>query len=87
MIIADHKKYLYSLCNLSDVNHTAKVLEEEIDRILLEIGPNKFASVISDNASAIANAQKHISEKYPFILNIRCIAHYINLITKDILGK
>lgn len=87
MIIADHKEYLYSLRNLSDVNHTAKVLEEEIDRILLEIGPNKFASVISDNASAIANAQKHISEKYPFILNIRCIAHYINLITKDILGK
>ena len=70
MIIADHKKYLYSLRNLSDVNHTAKVLEEEIDRILLEIGPNKFASVISDNASAIANARKHISEKYPFILNI-----------------
>ena len=87
MIIADHKEYLYSLRNLSDVNHTAKVLEEEIDRILLEIGPNKFASVISDNASAIFNAQKHISEKYPFILNIRCIAHYINLITKDILGK
>ena len=87
MIIADHKEYLYSLRNLSDVNHTAKVLEEEIDRILLEIGPNKFASVISDNASAIANAQKHISEKYPFILNIRCIAYYINLITKDILGK
>jgi len=87
MIIANHKEYLYSLRNLSDVNHTAKVLEEEIDRILLEIGPNKFASVISDNASAIANAQKHISEKYPFILNIRCIAHYINLITKDILGK
>ena len=87
MIIADHKEYLYSLRNLSDVNYTAKVLEEEIDRILLEIGPNKFASVISDNASAIANARKHISEKYPFILNIRCIAHYINLITKDILGK
>ena len=87
MIIADHKEYLYSLRNLSDVNHTAKVLEEKIDSILLEIGPNKFASVISDNASAIANAQKHISEKYPFILNIRCIAHYINLITKDILGK
>ena len=87
MIIADHKEYLYLLRNLSDVNHTAKVLEEEIDRILLEIGPNKFASVISDNASAIANARKHISEKYPFILNIRCIAHYINLITKDILGK
>ena len=87
MIIADNKEYLYSLCNLSNVNHTAKVLEEEIDRVLTAIRPKKFAAVVSDNASAIANARKHISEKYPYIFNIRCIAHFVNLITKDILGK
>jgi len=87
MIISDNKEYLYSLRNLSSVSHTAKVLEDEIDRILTAIGPKKFAAVVSDNASAIANARKHISEKYPYILNIRCIAHFVNLITKDILGK
>ena len=87
MIIADNKKYLYSLCNLLSVSHTAKVLEEEIDCVLIAIGSKKFAAVVSDNASAIANARKHISEKYPYILNIRCIAHFVNLITKDILGK
>lgn len=87
MIIADNKEYLYSLRNLSSVSHTTKVLEEEIDRVLTAIGPKKFAAIVSDNAIAIANARKNISEKYPHILNIRCIAHFVNLITKDILGK
>lgn len=83
----DNKEYLYSLRDLSNVSHTAKVLEEEIDRVLSAIGPKKFAAIVTDNASAIANARKHISEKYPHIINVRCIAHYVNLITKDILGN
>jgi hypothetical protein len=87
MIIADHKEYLYSLRDLSNVNHTTKTLEEQIDSVLTKIGPKKFAAVVSDNASAISNARQHISEKYPHILNIRCIAHFVNLITKNILGK
>lgn len=87
MIIANHKEYLYLLRDLSNVSHTTKTLEEEIDRVLIAIGPNNFAAVVTDNAVAIANARKNISEKYPYILNIRCITHFINLITKDILGK
>lgn len=77
---------MYSLRDLSAVSHTASVLEGEIDRVLTAVGPKRFAAVISDNASAIANARKHISEKYPHILNIRCVVHFVNLITKDILG-
>ena len=73
--------------DLSDVSHTAKTLESEIGKVLSEIGPERFSAVVTDNASAIANARKFISEKYPFILNTRCIAHCINLITKDIIGK
>jgi hypothetical protein len=30
-------------------------------------------------------ARKVISEKYPHILSIRCMAHHINLITNDII--
>ncbi|CAJ0746800.1 14226_t:CDS:1, partial [Entrophospora sp. SA101] len=66
---ADNKEYLYSLCDLSDVSHTAKILRDEIERVLSRIGPNKFAAVVSDNASVILSARKQISEKYPFILN------------------
>ena len=50
---ADNKEYLYSLCDLSDVSHTAKILRDEIECVLSRIGPNKFAAVVSDNASAI----------------------------------
>jgi hypothetical protein len=84
---ADNKEYLYSLRDLSDVSHTAKVLKDEIEHVLSKIGANKFAAVVSDNASAIVGAKRQISEKYPFILNTHCIAHCVNLITKDIMSK
>jgi Protein of unknown function (DUF 659) len=87
IITADNKEYLYSLRDLSNVSHTAKLLEDEIEKVLCTIGPKKFSAVVSDNATAIANARKNISEKYPFILNTRCIAHCVNLITKDIMGN
>jgi len=86
MITTDSNKYLYSLRDLSAVSHTANVIENEIDRVMSAVGPKKFAAVVSDNASAIANARKRISEKHPHVLNIRCTVHFINLITKDILG-
>ena len=86
MITTDSNEYMYSLRDLSAVNHMANVLEEEIDRVLTVVGPKRFATVVSDNTSAIANAQKYISKKYLHILNICCVVHFVNLITKDILG-
>jgi hypothetical protein len=44
------------LHDLSDVSHTAKTLESEIGKVLSEIGPERFSAVVTDNASAIANA-------------------------------
>ena len=55
--------------DLSDVSHTAKTLESEIEKVLSEIRPERFSAVVTDNASAIANVRKFISEKYSFILN------------------
>lgn len=86
IITGDNKEFLYLLRDLSNISHTSENLAKEIDQVLSLIGPNKFSAIVTDNAAAIANARKQISEKYPHILNIRCIAHYINLITKDILG-
>jgi capsid portal protein len=86
MISTDDNEYLYSLRDLSAVSYTSSILENEIDHVLSSIGSKRFAAVVSDNASAIANAQKHISDKYLHILNIWCIVHFVNLITKDILG-
>ena len=53
----------------------------------MAIGPKKGSAIVTDNASSMINAQKCISEKYPHIVNMRCIVHFVNLITKDILSK
>ena len=86
IITSNNKEFLYSLRDLSNIKHTSENLAKEIDQVLSLVGPKKFSAIVTDNAAAIANVQKQISEKYPHILNIRCIAHYINLITKDVLG-
>ncbi|CAJ0749489.1 9450_t:CDS:2 [Entrophospora sp. SA101] len=71
---ADNKEYLYSLHDLSDVSYTAKILRDEIECVLSRIELDKFAAVVSDNASAILSARKQISEKYPFILNTNSLS-------------
>jgi hypothetical protein len=83
----ENKEFLYCLKDLSGVSHTAKVIEEEIERVIMAIGPKKFSAIVTDNASSMVNARKSISEKYPYIINMRCIVHFVNLITKDILSK
>ena len=40
---------------------------------------------MSDNGSNVALARKIITEKYRNILNVRCIDHCFNLISKDVL--
>ncbi|EXX72572.1 hypothetical protein RirG_068030 [Rhizophagus irregularis DAOM 197198w] len=62
----------------------AQNLASEIKDVLQKIGPDKFAAIVTDNAANCALAQSIISEKYPFIVNIHCIAHCVNLITKDV---
>ena len=62
-------------------------MASKIQEVIEEVGQEKFAAIVSDNASAIASARKKISESYPHIMNIRYIAHFVNLISKDILGK
>jgi len=39
------------------VSHTAKLLFNKIENVLLRIGSEKFAKVISDNAFTIAAAR------------------------------
>lgn len=83
----DWREFLYRLRDLSIIKHTAQNLASEIEDVLQKIGPDKFAAVVTDNAANCALARSIISEKYTFIVNTRCIAHCVNLITKDVLGK
>ena len=81
----DRKEYLWLTENYSDIPyHTGAFLGNEIIKIVENIGPEKLAAVVSDNAPDARVARKILCEKFPHILNIRCIAHSINLITKDL---
>ncbi len=75
---------MWCLKNLSDESHTGIFLAKEMDEIIEQIGPEKFSAVVSDGGANIQNARKIITEKYNNILNVRCIAHSVNLISKDI---
>jgi hypothetical protein len=66
-------------------SHTGSFNATEIEKVLTSIGPKKFVAVVSDAESAMQMARRLISEKYPYILSIRCMAHHINLITSDII--
>ena len=42
-------------------------------------------AIVSDNGANVASARRLICSKYKNILNIRCVAHCFNLISKDII--
>jgi len=85
LITEDRKEYLWLTKDYSDIpHHTGAFLGNEIIKIVENIGPEKLAAVVSDNAPDARVARRILCEKFPHILNIRCIAHSINLITKDL---
>ncbi|PKC62249.1 hypothetical protein RhiirA1_465419 [Rhizophagus irregularis] len=81
----DRQEFLHSLKNLSAVSHMADLIKSEILEIIEKIGSEKFVAIVLDNASAVAATRQRISDTYPHIMNIHCIAHFVNLISKDIL--
>jgi hypothetical protein len=48
------------------------------------IGPDRFSAIVSDNGANVKLARNQISQLYPHIFSIRCIAHAINLMAQDI---
>ena len=60
------------------------MLAKEIEQIIEIIGSNKFLIIVINVSANIQAAWCVITEKYKYIINIRCIAHAVNLISKDI---
>ena len=71
------------MVNESSNSHTGPFNVTEIEKVLTSVGANKFVAVVSDAESAMQMARRLISEKYPHILSVCCIAHHLNLITTD----
>src|SRR6266498_1961760 len=55
-------------------------------KVIEDIGKEKFISIVIDAEAAIQVAKRKITNKYSYIIAIRCIAHHINLIIKDIIS-
>ena len=85
LITEERDEYLWCSKNYSDIpHHTGAFLGDEVIKIVNDIGPEKLAAVVSDNAPDARVARRILCQKYSHILNIRCMAHCINLITKDL---
>ena len=78
------KEYLLNLEDLSKVKHTGQHIANAIEEVITRIGSEKFVAIVSDNGSNVASARGLIVQKYPNIVNVRCIAHCFNLISTDI---
>ncbi|XP_043714515.1 uncharacterized protein LOC122662873 [Telopea speciosissima] len=68
----------------SNSSKTRLFLEDILEPIIEEIGPKKVVQLISDNTSNYGAAISLIMEKYPHIHRVRCGAHGVQLLLKDI---
>lgn len=64
--------------------HIATFLADEIEKVLAEIGEERFLGLITDNGANIKCAREKISRKYPHIVEYGCSCHMLNLIIEDI---
>lgn len=85
LLTPSRQEYLYELGNYSDQSHTAEFLANQIELVIDRIGNKKISAIISDNGANVASARRLICSKYKNIMNIRCMAHCYNLISKDII--
>ena len=81
------KQYLYCLRDYSSSHHTGQFLAAEIKTVINKIGVDKFKAIVPDNGANVKLAREIIVKQYSSIINLRCIAHFVNLITKSIIGE
>ncbi|XP_043710660.1 uncharacterized protein LOC122659629 [Telopea speciosissima] len=67
-----------------DSSKTGLFLRDILELIIEDIGIEKVVQLISDNASNYGVAISLIMEKYPHIHRVRCAAHGVQLLLKDI---
>ncbi|GBB85484.1 hypothetical protein RclHR1_00120038 [Rhizophagus clarus] len=86
IITPNRRQYIYSIEDFSSQRHTAEFNEKQLLKVIEDVGKDKFIAVVSDGEAAIQSAKRRVTNKYPHIMPIRCIAHHINLVTKDIIS-
>lgn len=85
IITSDRRIYLHSVKDFSDQSHTADFLTTETLKILKDIGEEKVGAFVTDNAANMKKLRFNITSQFPSIISLRCMPHYVNLITEDIM--
>jgi hypothetical protein len=81
---SNRHEYLWTIEDVSLESITGEFLANQIEKIINIISVNKFVGLVTDGAANCKVARKLVSEKHPQIITMWCIAHHINLISKDI---
>ena len=84
ILTSSRKEYLYKLSDLSENSHTGEYLADQIKEVINSIGSNKFSAIVSDNARNVKKARELINKEFPSIQDVRCVAHFVNLLACDI---
>ena len=67
IITPEWKEIIHSIKNLSANSHTSTFLADQLNEVIIDVGVENFAAVVSDHASACAAAKRMISEQYKHI--------------------
>ena len=87
IITPTRRQYVYLINDFSAERHTAAFNAEKMLEVIETIGSNKFTAIVTDAEAAMQAAKRNVIEKYPHIMAVKCIAHHINLVTKDIISN
>jgi len=83
-VITTPKSFFWKALHSEDLRHTADFYVEQCSKIIDAFGADKFAAVVTDNASTMTKAWRIIEAKYPGIVCFGCLAHVLNLLIGDI---
>ena len=75
---------LYKVQETLNQSVNAEFLAETIKRVFQVIEQRKVVAIVTDNASEMLSAQRIMSSRYPGMIGVRCSAHRLNLLIKDI---
>ncbi|CAG8813584.1 27945_t:CDS:2 [Gigaspora margarita] len=84
-MITTPKPLFYKSVHTKEDQHTAQNIAEGIDKVMQELGVDKFVAVVTDNAPNMKAAWRILKNQYPTKVFLGCWAHGINLWIKDIL--
>ena len=66
--------------------HTSLYIDDCLQLICNDLGPQKVFALVTDNAANMKAAWSKVEDSYPHITPIGCAAHALNLLLKNIMA-